>query len=455
MTAVKSTYSLLVIDDDRLFCDTVKDAFETDGTRVLTAHTKKDGLRLCAENKIDVVLLDQKLPDGEGHLLCGPILKHNDETRIIFATAYPSFDNAVRAIKEGAHDYLSKPFELEELRLAFRQSVEVVELERVRRVETYRRGRERDDSVLVGDFGDGAEIRRLIRLAASSDAPVLITGETGTGKNVVAKAVHFENIRKEKPFISTNCAALPETLIEDELFGHEKGAFTDARATRKGLFEIAAGGTLFLDEIGDMPLHLQSKLLGVLDDGRIRRLGGQSFIPVNVRVIAATNVTPGELMVRETFRRDLYYRLSVIRIHLPPLRERRRDIGVLCDFFLEKMAMGRGLSIPAGEMDRLKDYEWPGNVRELRNIIERSILVHGSTGVLRPSELLEGVVSEPVVPAVVDGVMRRLDEVEREYVERVLGAMDYNLTRSAGVLGISLSTLKRKVKLFGLKRGSN
>lgn len=456
----QSKHTLLIIDDDEIFCETTKDAFDSDRFHVLTAHNKADGLAACTKNKIDVVLLDQKLPDGDGHALCPAILKHNEETKIIFVTGYPSFDNAVNAIKAGAYDYLSKPFNLEELRLAVHRSISMTELERVKHLETYRVDKERDGSVLIGDFGETGDILNMIKLAASVDSPVLITGETGTGKNIVARAIHFTGSAGETrtPFINTNCAAIPENLIEDELFGHEKGAFTDARTSRKGIFELAEGGTLFLDEIGDMPLHLQSKLLGVLDDQKIRRLGGQTVIPVNVRIIAATNRNPEELIKEKKFREDLYYRLSVIRIHIPPLRERPLDIPELCRYFIDKMARAQKPGLSENQLNRLKQYPWPGNVRELKNVIERSMLLHGSD--LKPSELIEfispaadtddaaGVESPPDDP----DRHKTLEQMEKEHIQRVLDAHVFNYTRSAKTLGISLSTLKRKVKQYGLRK---
>lgn len=456
MTLPKPKYQLLIIDDDQIFCDSLKDAFDQTQFQVSAANSKKDGLVICAAQKIDVVLLDQKLPDGEGHEICPDILALNDKTKIIFVTAYPSFDNAVNAIKAGAYDYLSKPFNLEELRLAVHRSIDLQNLERVKDREHYRIHKERDESVLVGRFGSTAGIRDMIRLAASSDSPVLITGETGTGKNVVARAIHFSgaNDESQSPFIKVNCAALPESLIEDELFGHEKGAFTDARSNRKGLFELADGGTLLLDEIGDMPLHLQSKLLGVLDDGKIRRLGGQSLIPVNVRIIAATNHSLENAIKEKRFRQDLFYRLSVIRIHIPPLRERTMDIPQLCHFFIDKMSGSQHPVLSDEQLKRLLAYDWPGNVRELKNIIERSMLLHGND--LRPFDLIQLnplQKSEPVMMTHPEDVpFKKLEEIEKEYMKQVLTYHDHNLTQSAKVLGISLSTLKRKVKLLNLRK---
>jgi len=294
--------TLVVIDDDQLFCDSVQLALKESSTQVFKAHTGKDGLRICTETSADVVLLDQKRPDGDGINFCAPILECNDSAKIIFITAYPSFENAVQAIKVGAHDYLSKPFELGELRLAIDQAMRTLDLEHLEQVQHYERKQESNRTVLVGNSPAIAEVDHLITLAADASSPVLITGETGTGKTMVAKAIHFKGRAAGNAFISVNCAAIPEHLMEAELFGHEKGAFTGAVSTGKGLFEMADGGTLFLDEIGDLPPHLQSKLLGVLDDHQIRRLGGHSFKTVAVRIIAATNADLADAVKERRFR---------------------------------------------------------------------------------------------------------------------------------------------------------
>ena len=313
---MKKTF--LVIDDDRVFANTVRDYLSSDAVEVLVANRAMDGLAFCQQRKIDVVLLDQQLPDAEGHTLCSTILKCNDQTKIIFSTAFPSFENAVKAIRSGASDYLSKPYDLEELSLAVRQAFRTLELENVEQIQDYQRTRESEETVVIG--GEGlAETIKMVDLAATTDSPVLITGETGTGKTLVAKAIHYKGRARKAPFISINCASLPENLIEAELFGYEKGAFTGAVAARKGLFEMAEGGTLFLDEIGEMPIHLQAKLLSAIEEKKLRRLGSESVRPVNVRIIAATGIKLEDFL-GQTFRKDLYYRLSVIRMHIPPLR---------------------------------------------------------------------------------------------------------------------------------------
>jgi len=379
--------TLLVIDDERAFCDALRDYLASDRLEVLSAHSGAEGLSLCSARNVDVVLLDQKLPDGEGHALAPAILERNEQAKIIFITAYPSFENAVTAVRMGAYDYLSKPVDPQELRLMIENALRIIDLEKVEQIQKYASEKERDSAVLVGSSRAFDEVMRIVEQAASTDSPVLITGETGTGKNIVAKSIHYKSVLPGSAFISINCAALPESLIEAELFGYEKGSFTGAVSAKKGLFEMAEGGTLFLDEIGEMPFHLQSKLLGVLEDKIARRIGGTAALPLNVRIIAATNADlDGSL--GKTFRKDLYYRLSVIRIHIPPLREHREDISELCSYLLSQIARGRAVELPESETALLMEYDWPGNVRELKNILERSVFLRKGP-VLRPSQLLE------------------------------------------------------------------
>jgi DNA-binding NtrC family response regulator len=449
----KEKRTILVIDDDKIFAQTIKEYLMKDKVEVFTANTGAEGLAIAARGNIDLVLLDQRLPDAEGHTLCPAILKYGEQTKIIFITAHASFEGAVKAIKMGAFNYLSKPFELEELDLAIEQAFRTMELEHVEQLQRYQIDKESEEAVLVGAEGGLREVMTLVQSAASVNAPVLITGETGTGKNVVAKVIHYRSTFGHAPFVSINCAALPETLIEAELFGYEKGAFTGAVSAKKSIFEMAHGGTLFLDEIGDMPLHLQSKLLGVLDDKKIRRLGSESEKPVNVRVIAATGVDL-EKVLETKFRKDLYFRLSVIRIHIPPLRERREDIPALCRYLLTKIPGGRGIVLHDSEIEQLMAYSWPGNIRELKNVLERSVIIQkGET--LRPSDLLSLPSDEPQ-PTLFgapegDGNLKPLIEIEKTYIKDVLAKYGGNLTKSSKVLGISLSTLKRKIKEYGLK----
>jgi DNA-binding NtrC family response regulator len=449
---LSSRKTLLIIDDEKVFCNTVRDYLENERLEVLAAHTGAEGIAVCSSRKVDVVLLDQKLPDGEGHALAPTILEKNDQTKIIFITAFPSFENAVTAVRLGAHDYLSKPFDIEELRLTIENTLRTLDLERVEQIQNYARDKEREASVIIGSHGAFGEVVRLVDMAAAMDGPVLITGETGTGKNLVAKTIHYKSAFARSAFISINCAALPDNLIEAELFGYEKGAFTGATATKKGLFEIADGGTVFLDEIGDMPLHLQTKLLSVLEDKMVRRIGSTAVTSVSVRIIAATNAEL-ENALGKTFRKDLYFRLSVVRIHVPPLREHREDIPALCSYLLAHIAGGRAVELPEAEIDKLKEYDWPGNVRELRNILERALFLQKNS-VLTPSQLIQrttAVLQSMVQNQPSSREIKKLAQVEQELIHNALFLLKGNLTQSAKALGISLSTLKRKIKEYSLK----
>ncbi len=452
MSADRPPRTFLVIDDDKVLCDAIKDYFSSKTIEMITSNNGTEGLAVCSKRKIDVVLLDQKLPDVEGHTLCPPILRQNDQTKIIFITAYPSFDGAVKAIKLGAFDYLSKPFELEELDLAIEKAFRTIDLEAVEQFEKYRSEKESEETTIIGGDGGLSEIVKLVDLAATSDAPVLITGETGTGKDLMARAIHYRSLRRRAAFIEINCAALPESLIEAELFGHEKGAFTGAVTSKKGIFEMAEGGTLLLNEIGEMPLNLQAKFLSVLENKKIKRVGGELMTPVEFRIIAATSVDLEEA-AGNSFREDLYYRLSVIRMHMPPLRDRRKDIPGLCDYLLKKIASGREVKLPDSEITRLMEYDWPGNIRELRNVLERTYILQKEPS-LYPSGLLvkKAYTSKTTSPLPqADEGLPTLAEVEKNYIKHTLDKLSRNYTRTAKSLGISLSTLKRKLKEYKLE----
>jgi len=461
LTSATSRKRLLIVDDDLLFCYAVADDLGNDGIPVQSAHTVADGRQICAKMRFDVVILDNTLPDGDGLSLVPDVLRVNDRAKIILVTAFPSFQNAVDAIKSGIYDYLSKPVELGELRLAVDRAFRTSDLERVEQVQRYKETAESEETVIVGTGQGFDELRELISKAATASAPVLITGESGTGKGLVAKSIHYLSSDKGQSFISVNCAAIPETLVEAELFGVEKGAYTGATATRKGLFEIAENGTLFLDEIAEMPIALQSKLLGVLEDRTVRRLGSELSRSVNVRIIAATNAEPEKAIADGKFRLDLFYRLNVIRIHIPPLRERRADIPVLCELFLKRLAPTRHVELSAGEIARLMDYDWPGNVRELRNVLERCLILQDGL-VVEPSRLLgpQRTPKEPAAPPQPaarresddDAEIVELEVLEKKHILRTYEAFGGNNTRVAEALGISLATLKRKLKSYGVSR---
>ena len=422
-------------------------------------HSIGEARRLCSERAFDVVLLDNQLPDGSGLSLIPSIMGFSDLSKIILITAFPSFNSAVKAIKDGAYDYISKPIDLEELHVSIERALHASSLEAVEQVVRYQTDQERKNTSLIGFKNSFREIHNLIERCSATNAPVLITGETGSGKNVIAKAIHYQSGIRSKPFISLNCAAIPETLIEAELFGVEKGAFTGATQTRKGVFELADEGTLFLDEIGEMPVSLQAKLLGVLEERQIKRVGGEKLHSVNVRIIAATNALSDDNFPETEFRKDLYYRLSVMRIHLPPLRERAEDIPDLCHHFIEQFAPNRQTEIPEDEIEFLKNYGFPGNVRELRNILERSLLLHEGKFIF-PSRIINvgnSVTSLPVKTkedSFSTEIFEKdlpLAEIERLYILAQFSKHKNNIAQTAKAIEVSLSTLKRKLRDFGVR----
>jgi DNA-binding NtrC family response regulator len=445
MKADMAKHVVLIIDDDRLLCEMTREFLASDALEVMVAHSGKQGLEICARHHVDVVLLDQKLPDANGCDLCPQIISDAETAKIIFITAYPSFKNALQAIENGAFSYLTKPFDLKELKLAIDKCLRTNELEKAEESIHYQNDRGESRAALIGATGSLARIMELIRTSAGTNAPVLLTGETGTGKSLIARLIHQQS-RRRGPFMAINCAALPENLIESELFGHEKGAFSGAHTTKKGLLEIAENGSILLDEIGEMGFHLQAKLLGMLDDMQIRRIGGVISHPVQVRIMAATNITLEDKIKAREFREDLYYRLNVIRIHLPPLRERQEDIPLLADSFLRELAPQRKLQVSEPDMNAMLAYPWPGNVRELRNVIERAIIHTPGNEKLRLTKLIPAADPEPprLPNDIPEETILPLAEIESRYIALALKKLDKNYSKTAKTLGISLNTLKKK-----------
>jgi two-component system response regulator AtoC len=441
--------SVLIIDDEKNIRALLIRVLAEERLDVHAAASAAEGLQLAEEMDPDVILLDLRLPDANGLDVLKTLKSRHPDAAVLMVTAFGQVESAVEAMKGGASDYIEKPFEaLDKLRLAVARALQEVKARReIRRLHAQQGGKF-GVAQLVGESPAIKRLREVVgQLARSEAQTILVLGESGTGKELVAKGLHYGGPRSDMPFVEVNCAAITETLFESEVFGHEKGAFTDARTAKKGLLELADRGTLFLDEISEMSLGSQAKLLRVLQDRVFRRVGGTRDIKVDVRIVAATN-RPLEAFAREgRFRDDLYYRLNVIPVTLPALRDRREDVLPLARHFLSECNAGFHTSIKALAPDveaLLMSYHWPGNVRELKNLIERLVI-------LARSDRIEVVDLPPPVggrtappPAGPDG-LQTLEEVERAYILRVIDRMEGNKSRAAQVLGISRQTLRRKV----------
>jgi DNA-binding NtrC family response regulator len=441
---------ILLIDDDKFFCLAIKDGLSE--FEITVANTIEQGIKELGRRSFDILLLDSKLPDGCGLESLRLFREIDEQIKIIVITAYPDLKLAIQAIKDGAYDYLLKPIDLEELRVKIRNVYHVTELEKLEQLQIHQHSKR--EEFFVGSSSIIQNLRSLAAKAAASSSPILITGETGTGKNLIATLIHKLSARHKKPFVQVNCAALPEHLIEAELFGFERGTFTGAYQARYGLFELADQGTLLLDEITEMPLNLQSKILSFIETREMRRLGSNVTRSVDVRIIAATNIDPEVAVAQNKLRLDLYYRLNVLRIDIPPLRSHPEDIPELCRYFLHKLAPKRKVFISPEEERRLQAYNFPGNVRELRNLIERSLILQDSEKELLPSKfiLTNDVASSSTNESAkfLSAEIKPLAEIEKQHIEFALRKMNYNITRTSKALGISISTLKRKIKLYGL-----
>jgi two-component system response regulator HydG len=446
---------VFVVDDEREMTDLVQLGLKKRGFTVVTFGNGADALAGLSEHDVDVVVTDLNMKGMTGLELCQHIVADRADLPVIVLTAFGSFETAVGAIRAGAYDFVTKPVEIEALAIAIRRAGEHRQLrgevKRLREAVKTAYGR----SDLVGASPAMKQVYDLIDQVSATDATVLITGESGTGKEVVARAVHERSRRKVGPFVAINCAAMPEALLESELFGHAKGAFTDAKANRQGLFQQAHGGTLFLDEIGEMALALQPKLLRAIQERKVRPVGAEAEIPADVRIIAATNRDLEEMVEEKRFREDLYYRINVIHIPLPPLRARGGDVLLLAQHILGQYAVVFnkkvvGLSPAAAE--RLISYDWPGNVRELGNCLERAVaLAHFEE--IQVEDLPDKVRHKARTPALSGSDLPELltlEEVERRHVLRVLEACNGNRTDAAKMLGLDRKTLYRKLLRWGV-----
>jgi two-component system response regulator HydG len=450
---------VLIVDDDRAMCEMVESALKRRGFGAAWKTSADEGLKLLGNEDFDVVVTDLNMQGTSGLELCQQVVANRPDVPVVVVTAFGSMETAIGAIRAGAYDFVTKPFEMEDLALTLERATQHRALrEEVKRLRQAVSDRQRFND-MIGASSSMEKVYDLIGRVAETEATVLITGESGTGKELVARAVHNRSRRKDGPFVAINCAAMPESLLESELFGHTKGAFTDARNARAGLFVKASGGTIFLDEIGEMPPGMQAKLLRVLQERTVRPVGGDNEIPFDARILAATNRDLETEVAERKFREDLFYRINVVRIHSPPLRSRGSDVLLLAQAFLERFANlhrtnVKGLSSAAAE--RLLAYSWPGNVRELQNCIERAVALarFETLGVDDlPEKLRDYKPSRVLVESEDPAELLPMDEVERRYVLRVLQAVGGNKTLAAEVLGFDRRTLYRKLERYGQAEG--
>ncbi len=448
---MKRWIRIMVVDDEEAMRESLAAWLVKDGFEVATAASGEQALNLLSEAPFDLLFVDIKMPGMDGLELLRRLRTEYPQAMVVIITAYASIDTAVEAMKLGASDYLVKPFDPEQLMVLIDKLVEHKALMDENQALKARL-LERDKSVFEDLIGQSEAMRRVFALigdVAPTDSPVLITGQTGTGKELVARAIHARSPRAYGPFVPLNCGAVTETLLETELFGHERGAFTGAVKARRGRLEMADGGVLFLDEVGDISGKMQVDLLRVLEDKVFFRIGGTTKVNTDFRLICATHQDLPDQIARGRFRSDFYFRINVISINVPPLSERLEDIGLLAVHFLERFALDTGKRIEGfapEALARLKGYSWPGNVRELKNVIERAVVL------CRGERIGVEVLSFPGEDRPAATGLATLEEVELDHIRRTLAATDWNVSQAAGHLGIDRGTLSRKMKRHGLSR---
>ena len=444
--------NILVVDDERIMQDSCSRILKKEGYKVIVADCGEGAIEEFDRKSFDLVLLDLKMPGMKGIETLSRLKELDPGVTILIMTGYPSIETAVKAIKLGAYDYITKPFTPDVLRIAINRALErkilVSENQQLR--QQLKAKNEAD--IIIGQSKAMRNIYELVRRTAPTDSTVLVTGESGTGKELVARAIHDYSLREEREFVTVDCSALVETLLESELFGHVKGSFTGAIQAKYGSFELANGGTFFFDEIGNLSLDIQAKLLRVIQEKEVKPVGGERTIKVDVRIIAATNQDIKQAIAQKTFRDDLYYRLNVVPIHIPPLRERKEDIPLLVTHFLKEYNKKREVPIARVEPETLKlltDYDWPGNVRELKNAIERALILEdGDTLLPRCFPWFVG--QKQIKTFTENDRVYSLEELEKQHIKRVLSETNGHRGQTANLLGIDRKTLYQKIKKYGL-----
>ncbi|HDN95412.1 MAG TPA: sigma-54-dependent Fis family transcriptional regulator [Nitrospirae bacterium] len=447
--AKASKANILIIDDEKNIIETLSSILDDEGYNVVTASSGENGLKMFSKHNPDIILLDIWMPDMDGLETLKQIRTKDKEISIIMISGHSNIDTAVQAIKLGAYDFLEKPLSLDKVLIIIKRALEKQNLEKENIALKNSISKQWE---IIGESPKIIELQDKISMAAASQGRVIIYGESGSGKELVARALHNAGKRNDRDFIEVNCAAIPQELIESELFGHEKGSFTGAFETKKGKFELADGGTLFLDEIGDMTLTTQAKVLRIIETQEFQKVGGSKNIKVDIRIISATNKDLEEEIQKAQFREDLYFRLNVIPIYVPPLRERKDDIPLLVDYFLQNLARQYGQkkkNVSKSTLRALMEYDWPGNVRELKNTIERLMIMN-------PDEIIDVKEVQPVKAAKSDytsfNTLRGArEQFERDFIIKKLQENSWNVSKTAEDLEIERSNLHRKIKSLGIE----
>jgi len=457
MTDWRPKGNILIVDDEASMRELLQIMLERDGYQVQCAEDGAVAFELLKNNEFDLLISDIQMPKLTGIELLRLLREQDLDQTVLMITAFSSTEEAVEAMKLGAYDYITKPFKNDEIRLVIRNALERKELRRENRELKKQLGNRFSFEQLIGNSEPVRKLISLLERIAPSQANVLIQGESGTGKELVAKALHFNSARKDMPFIAINCGAIPENLLESELFGHEKGAFTGADRRKEGLFEAANGGTVFLDEIGELPMAMQVKLLRVLQEREFRRVGGTKTLPLDIRLLAATNRKLDGAVTSGQFREDLYYRLNVVQIDLPPLRERRADIPLLLDYFCRKRSDQAHLPLSKAALNCLLEYDWPGNIRELENFVERCVVLGLSDQIdidAIPANIHGRVRREPFIgPDIPDegiDLDGYLADIEKQIILKAVEKSNGIRTRAAKLLHISFRSIRYRLQKLGL-----